>query len=549
MLEAFSDEARAALTEQEMLELLQLDYFRKHLDVYIEYAFPKIRLKRIQKTIARAIGNNWNIKVCFSRGGGKTWLIAVVVAALAQLYPGTVIFVVSATIEKAQQVLEKIKQLASLDENFALEIKPEGRQLIHLDKSGGHVAFWNDSTIEVSSINNMRSHRAKIIVRDEEIEINQEMVRPIVTPVLNYIRDVAITYGFEDYPSKSISITSCCEQSNGFFNEFMKTYNAFAEYRRGCFACCLDYQCAIDNGINSQSYFDNIIESHEFTHEQFAQEFGSFFLAAVQGSVLPYSLTDPCRTLRSVEVAQAKNSKARYVIGVDIATSSARTADNSIIAVLKFREMQDGHYARKLVFMQSFHGDSVDKLAKRVQELYHISFPNAEKIIYDARGVGDSFAIFCNNEFLDLVTGKEYPPLVVDDQVNYNNAAIPALHPFRAINALNQRIYNNLLVALERRTIELPIHSRELASSLDEFHKLPLEERSIFTEADALQSEMSHIVCIEGKRDKIYDTPNLRHHKDRYSALAMANDYISELEKATFNNQPKSFAIGLCSDF
>ena len=539
--------ADTPLSEQEKLELIQLDYFRSHLDVFIEYAFRKIKLHPIQKTLARAIGNNWDVKICFSRGAGKTWIVAVSAFALCCLYPGTVVRIVSKSVDKANETLNKIAKLAEVDPDFANEIEKSGRSLVHIDKDGGWVTLKNGSVFEASAIMSMRSHRAKIIIRDEEVELDQELVRPIVMPVLNYTREIATMNGIEDFNSKSISITSCCEQSNGFFNEFMKTYDGFCSFKPGKFACCLDWRCAVDNKINTEAYFEEARES--YPQQQFDQEFGSIFLSAVDNTVLPYALTDPCRTLQNVELAQAKNSKSRYVIGLDIATSQAKNADNSVIAVIKFRELQNGHFARKLVYLQTFHGEGLDVLAKRIQELYHINFPNTEKIVYDARGVGDAFALFCNNEFVDLTDGREYPPLVVDDEPNYNDSAIAALHPFRAVLSLNQRLYSNLLYALDKKLIELPVNSRSLTNGLEGLHKIPIEERLVYTEADELQREMSHIVRKEGPRGVTYDTPSNRFHKDRYSAVAMANDYISELEKENLKYTNITPCYGVVSNF
>jgi len=46
------------------------------------------------------------------------------------------------------------------------------------------------------------------------------------------------------------------------------------------------------------------------------------------------------------------------------------------------------------------------------------------------------------------MTGKSYPALVNDDAPSYSPLAIKALHPVRAVQTLNQRIYTNLRVAL-----------------------------------------------------------------------------------------------------
>jgi hypothetical protein len=110
------------------------------------------------------------------------------------------------------------------------------------------------------------------------------------------------------------------------------------------------------------------------------------------------------------------------------------------------------------------------------------------------------------------------------------------LHPFRAVNTLNQRIYTNLRVVLEKKKIELPIQERTMRARQqeieDEKARLTKEEMAVFLEADALQFEMGNIVeKTSSSGNKTYDVPHAGQHKDRYSSLAMANDYISELEK------------------
>ena len=66
----------------------------------------------------------------------------------------------------------------------------------------------------------------------------------------------------------------------------------------------------------------------------------------------------------------------------------------------------------------------------------------------------------------------------------------------------------------------------------EEERRLSKEEMAVYLEADALQFEMGNIVeKTSSSGNKTYDVPHAGQHKDRYSSLAMANDYISELEK------------------
>lgn len=322
---------------------------------------------------------------------------------------------------------------------------------------------------------------------------------------------------------------------------------------KSVFCCALDYRSAAANGITDIDFF--MKEKERMPEATFDMEYGSKFVGANSNSALPFDLTTPCRNLDKIEMEQPKNSKSKYVICLDIATSTAKGSDNSILSVVKFVECKDGTYTRKLVNMRSFNGKPLDYLAEQVRRYYHLRFPNTEKIIYDARGVGDSFDRFFDQEWIDPVSGKEYPPLVVDDEPLSNPDAVQALHPFRAVNTLNQRIYSNLRVAFEKKKIELPIQERTMRARQQEIEdeklRLTKEEMDIFLQTDALQFEMGNIVeRTSSSGNKTYDVPHAGQHKDRYSSLAMANDYISELEKENVKRFRRGTpAIGIVSRF
>ena len=78
-----------------------------------------------------------------------------------------------------------------------------------------------------------------------------------------------------------------------------------------------------------------------------------------------------------------------------------------------------------------------------------------------------------------------------------------------------------------------------------------MEEKAVFLEADALQFEMGNIVSkVSSSGNVLYDTPRHSLHKDRYSSLAMANDYISELEKENMKRFKRgNVVVGLATSF
>lgn len=126
-----------------------------------------------------------------------------------------------------------------------------------------------------------------------------------------------------------------------------------------------------------------------------------------------------------------------------------------------------------------------------------------------------------------------------------------------ADNSVNQQIVTTLTISLERGSLELPIASRLIVGNTirrdnDEDgsgHKLSMQEKAIFVEADALQIEMGNVVSkATPSGSVIYDVAKSTQHKDRYSSLGMAVRYISELEdarKKKLNQRKENACIGI----
>lgn len=322
----------------------QIWYWRTHLDVFIEEYF-KIKLKDVQKVEARMFGNCDTIYFVQSRGFGKTWLTSICCLAMGVLYPGSLIAVVSGTAEQARLVPKKIDDYFVRNENILREIDTNGHAPVQLTQNKGICRLKNGSKVESYSMGTFRGNRAKIVVIDEAPEVKKEDLEAVVKPVRNTTRDNAIQYGFSDYPSKMISITSACLKSNYFYEAFVATLRKMAKGDLTSFACALDYRAAARVGITTLEFFQK--EREDMTEAKFAMEYGSIFVGAESGSVFPYELTEKCRKLTEVEIAQPAKSTAQYVMGVDLATSSAKHADNAVICMLKLIELENGAYLKK----------------------------------------------------------------------------------------------------------------------------------------------------------------------------------------------------------
>lgn len=517
----------------------QIHYWRTHLDVFIEDYF-KIRLKDVQRVEARAFGNCQTLYFVQSRGFGKTWLTAICCIAMAVLYPGSQIAVISGTAEQAKLILKKIESYFSRNEIVFNEIEMlNSKKPVQVQQNKARCGFKNGSVIESYSIGTFRGNRAKILVIDEAPEVKEDDLNSVAKPVLNYTREVCVQNNFKDYESKIVSITSACLKNNYFYDAFVKTLRRMAAGDTKAFACALDYRSAARVGISPMSFFEG--ERRDLPAEKFMMEYGSIFLGAEEGSLFPYELTERCRVLSDVETAMPNKSRAEYVMSVDLATSSRKTADNAVVTIFKLIEREDGMYVKRVVYIRSYHGKRLDSLATEVRKLL-VRFPNIIKIIFDHRGLGDAFPQFMSQPWTDPETKKEYPPLVLDTERSIIAGAIPLLHPFVASMSMNQALISSTTIALERGMLELPMQSRKLidghvamndddASEVE--RKFTQEEKAIFVEADALQVEMGNIVSKPTQSGNVvYDTAKTTQHKDRYSSLAMGIQYISMLEES-----------------
>lgn len=555
---------RNRFVETENIDLWaeQIAFWREHMDIFIESAFPPFKLTQQQRIIARQFGRCVEQDYILNRGWGKTWLISLCCFAYCVLYPETEIAICSITAYQATLVLRWLNKFSKRNENIANEIQPyTAKRLVGLTKEKGICELKNGSKIESYSMETLRGQRAKILIFDEGLGIKFSEVSDITLPILNFTRDVCFSNDIPDYTSKTIKISTACFKSSDLYADMLRVSKNMARGDRTSFSMAMNWRSAVRGGITKESFFRK--ERERLPESEFQMEYESIFLGEERGSWFPYDLTDACRTLKYVETAMPKGSTSKYVVGVDIATSTAETADNGVIVVVKLIEREDGTYIKRVVNMRAFKGKKLDILAEEIRRTY-VRFPNTIKIVFDHRGLGDSLPQFLDKPWLDVETGKEYSPWVLDSEPSFIRNALPLLRSFKATANLNQRLANNTRVALEKRLVEFPISSRLLrdaafmAETDDDDETLDVinishEEKAIFIEADALQVEMGQVVQqVTRAGTYLYDTTKKNQHKDRYSALAMAIDYISEMEQANiFANRMKasSMAIGVAGKF
>lgn len=444
----------------------------------------------------------------------------------------------------------KIQQFIELYPAILPNINVVGREPVVIARDHGYVRFKNGSSIESYSISSIIGTRKKILLVDELPRIPEQALKQNALPTTNYTRDVCLTYNYPDFESKVIGFTSACRKSNYFYDDFCKAYKAMCNGNNKIFACALNYKSAVRVGITRADFFEE--RRRELPESIFATEYESIFVGEEEGSLFPYNMSQEIRTLKKVEYSAPRGSTSYYVLSLDIATSSAKNSDNSVLTLLKCTDKDDGTIIRQVVFIRSFNGKRLDELAEEVRQVY-VRFPNIIKIVFDQRGLGDSFPLFFQTPWISD-EGKEYPPWCLDSEPSHN--AEPLLCSFKANLQLNQELVNALRVAIEQKTLILPIDSRTMEETIiDAGIPLAKEEQAIYIEADMLQYEMSTLVAKTSSAtgNVTFDTSAPSLHKDRYSSLAMGNWLIStwqtERKRQIQSRNRGDVCIGLVDHF
>lgn len=524
----------------------QIWYYRKHLDIFVEDFFSTkehpIKLFPFQKVIIRQIGNCQFIDDVESRGLGKTFKAALALFGLAVLYPNSEGLIVSKTARQAILTIKYIRNLAEKNNNVAREIKSS-----KITKDYACVILRNGSILEAMAMSidgsNIRGLRKKFVYVDESAWVSTEVVLSVLMPMLQRKRDIywrLKDQGFEDFPSKFIQTSSAYLKSCEYFERF-KVNLSNMKKDDNQFVCALPYTVGVKYGILTEDFI--LAQKKQMPINSFEMEWNARFIGSADGACFPYDLTEPCRTLDKVELVQPKNSKTKYVLSFDIATSTKETADNACATLLKIVENSNGTYKKFLVNMKTYHGFKLEQLVEELR-IFCIRFPNIEKVIIDINALGEGMISLLNSPFVSD-EDKEYPPLLPDDS-EHSLKGSKIIRCVRADNKYNNRMATATRMYLENKSLKLPLTSNGLRRDFEnkENEKMTKEKLAIFIETDALQYEMGNIVSrVTHSGNVVYETSNSGMLKDRYTSLGMALEYIMELEDLNKKNKNKGNEI------
>lgn len=152
-----------------------------------------LKLKKFQQIILNEMFRKVNSIYLASRGGGKSFLLAIFCVCYCILYPGTTICLASKTRGQAIEIIDKIQTiLMPLSANLRSEIGE-----IKSNQAESFVGFKNGSIIKVvTAADSARHNRATILIVDEYRMVDKSTIDTVLRKFLTSPRHP----GFMDKP-------------------------------------------------------------------------------------------------------------------------------------------------------------------------------------------------------------------------------------------------------------------------------------------------------------------------------------------------------------
>jgi len=545
-----------------------ITFYRRNIEVFVEH-YMGIELYEYQKFWLHNMHVNNKSMIIASRASAKSWLIGVYCIAVCILYPGSKIVMAAKTKAQAGRIVkDKIK-------NELLKFPNINREFSHIQTNGNEytINFFNGSTVEVVvSDDRSRGARATLIIFEEFRIIPKEVVDKVLSPFLvlrqpPYLKKKEYRIYSKHEEPRKIYISSAGYKTEWIWDEFKKVvldhYSGLS-----CMFLALDYLIAIKHGIKSRANInderktnDEISFMMEYENVMFGENSNSFFqlnlfknLRVIKKAFYPLKFDEKKVNKDTIK----KMPDEVRLITCDLARSSSKKADNTIIACMRLIPTKNG-YQRDVVYMESHCGASYIEQNKRIKQIF-FDF-QSDYLIIDLQSFGQAIYTLLSSITTDEERGVEHPALgIIYDEsltkpscadisykdlqsntLSYN--ASPVIVPYM-ISSLrqNSEIAKDLKDKLRRNNIKFlcDINTAEtyLLKKNEYFRKATeanAEDKYVkdlylntYKEIEAFVIETVNLEYSLSGGDVKIENRNSR--KDRYTAISYGNYFATTLE-------------------
>ena len=520
--------------------------------------------------------SNYSI-ICLTRGGGKTFMLALFAVLRALLFPGEKVGILAPTYRQSKFVFAEVEKIYEISPDFREAcIKPpvRGPESCYLRLSGSENRMG--SSIEALPLGDggkIRGARFFTIICDEVAQIPRDILDIVIRGMMATTKDPMenvrrlqeqrklLEAGEIDSiqqaaQNKIVFASTSYFQYNHLWERVAKFIEILLEKKKKCqllkdagkpipedvaVECRgpspnhgqVPHRIMMDNeralvlfnyedppeGFMNQSSIDEA--RREMSDYMFKMEYCCFFPPDSEG-FYPRSLLDKAREHRNFSCHLKAEEDTIYIAGVD----PARSGDNFAIAIVKVdlsaKEVQ-------LVRMLTYHKKSFPLMHSEIRKLMEIY--NIAEIGMDSGGGGTTIR--------DLLANKDLCPqgqqLILqrgfDEHVGMKGSRILELIEFSKYEWLHDANHD-MLSGLQHGTFKIAS-----TPPCDGETCTPAKEDADEQVLKTLEEVQNIVVSVTGHGRMHWDTPMKHQRKDRYSAAliahAMGRDYIRATEKPT----------------
>lgn len=503
-----------------------------------------------------------------SRGGGKSFLIAVFCVCYAILYPDSRICLASKTRKQATEIIDKVNEiLMPMSENLRAEISD-----IQINQTNAFVAFLNGSRMLVVTANeNARHNRATVLIIDEFRMVDKNTIDTVLRKFLTSQRHPPYLDKPEylNYPreqTKEIYASSCWYEAHWSYEQ-VRSYVVNMIMGRSYFCCAIPYQLMIKEGRLDRGKIEDEMSESTFNRVTFQMEMEALFFGQNDGGLYRFDDLDKLRKIRTPFYSRSmphkiadkrlliplKKPGEKRILSADIALMSSEKNKNDATSIIlnQMVPLGNGRYAYNIMFVDSNEGLRTDAQALVLRK-YFAEF-DCDYLVLDTNGLGLGVSDALMTDLYDPKDGNTYGALSC-----YNNPELASrclikdapkvIYSIKGQSEFNSQCAITLREAIKQGQIRLLISEYDAEDILGE-----LKGYNSLEPADALYYKMPYIQTTlminelinleyEAKNSVIKVKEKSGWRKDRYSSLSY-NIFVAKIIEREMASAPTHKAI------
>jgi hypothetical protein len=509
-----------------------MDIFVKNPDIAAQYLLVRndkqMRLAVHQRLILRGLWDHQFNLLILTRGGGKTFLLALYCILKTMLFPREKAVVSSSSYRQAQFTFDEVIKFydeSPLFKQACTKPPTKGPNACecHLDNGSKIIAY------PLGDGQKIRGARANTLVMDEVAQIPPDIINLVILPMMNTKQDPFDTSGRKNHLVMA---------SSAYF-QFNHLYDKYEAYKQRINKKSPDYDSNYGLHVYTvndmpHGWMDEAIikeAKSQLTELQYQMEYECLFPPDSDG-FFPASLVREARR-SSVMVELVGQPNAEYVFGID----PARTGDNFALIVIKVGP------PNRVVACYSLNRKTFPDMHTFIRSKLRDYSMNGAKVVriqMDNGGGGSTLKDYLAEEhpWFNLEKDQwETMPAIIDiddeEQQYMKGERILKMQVF-APNSINSMNFD-LRADMEKRKLIIPVQS----------HNHDKEHEDVYDEIDEMIKELMTIVTTPLKSGFLhFDTPKQRMKKDRYSAFLIGAEGARDMLRETVGPPTSKLARG-----